>query len=326
MMPTMLYRAWFSEKCRVIFNALSISACCSTVGLWLCVNLMIEEYQLYWWYKRLYLINGDGNNITISIRIWYGLNIVWCSTGEHEYHAVMLWLIKWKNYLPVKVPDRKSLKQFASNSFASKLILRISIAPLCFDALGVKSKSRIYSWILRIMTIRLFQRLSIKICRPLPIFRPKMACARRHHGILKLAWYCDEIPRIWTGLDEWKIPHTDSQCCEWTKEGWEFYLSSIISYTLSCSGISYNYHSSLRCFPPIGIDTQGLLNPNQTIIYMIQNLMVALTCALICSFLPALEEKLAEKVERLSKINVTPVPKVIFILLKSSCLTGLIGL
>lgn len=69
-------------------------------------------------------------------------------------------------------------------------------------------------------------------------------------------------------------------------------------------------------FPSIRIDTQGLFNPNLNYkLYMIPALMVMLL-TLICGFLPALNVVSEKEVGTIEQINVTPVPKFLFILAK----------
>ena len=146
---------------------------------------------------------------------------------------------------------------------------------------------------------------------------------KKAYGILKLnGGYCDgNSAASGTGLDEWRrYPHTDSsQCCEWDKrEGWGvLYLSSIINDYAAELRSEYPATATVSgAFPSIGIDTQGLFNPNLNYkLYMIPALMVMLL-TLICGFLPALNIVSEKEVGTIEQINVTPVPKFIFILAK----------
>lgn len=66
----------------------------------------------------------------------------------------------------------------------------------------------------------------------------------------------------------------------------------------------------------VDVDTKGLFNPNLNYkIYMVPALMVMLL-TLICGFLPALNVVSEKEVGTIEQINVTPVPKFIFILAK----------
>lgn len=95
------------------------------------------------------------------------------------------------------------------------------------------------------------------------------------------------------------------------------YLSSIINDY--AAGLRSEYPATATvsgAFPSIGIDTQGLFNPNLNYkLYMIPALMVMLL-TLICGFLPALNIVSEKEVGTIEQINVTPVPKFIFILAK----------
>lgn len=69
-------------------------------------------------------------------------------------------------------------------------------------------------------------------------------------------------------------------------------------------------------FPAMRIDTQGLFNPNLNYkLYMVPALMVMLL-TLICGFLPALNVVGEKEAGTIEQINVTPVPKFVFILAK----------
>ena len=95
------------------------------------------------------------------------------------------------------------------------------------------------------------------------------------------------------------------------------YLASIIS----------DYSTELRseypdaafvsgAVPTIRIDTLGLFNPNLNYkLYMIPALM-AMLLTLLCGFLPALNIVSEKEVGTIEQINVTPVPKFMFILAK----------
>ena len=95
------------------------------------------------------------------------------------------------------------------------------------------------------------------------------------------------------------------------------YLSSIINDY--AAELRSEYHTTATvsgAFPSIDIDTQGLFNPNLNYkLYMIPALMVMLL-TLICGFLPALNIVSEKEVGTIEQINVTPVPKFIFILAK----------
>lgn len=68
--------------------------------------------------------------------------------------------------------------------------------------------------------------------------------------------------------------------------------------------------------PSIRIDTQGLFNPHLDYkLYMIPALM-AMLLTLICGFLPALNVVSEKEVGTIEQINVTPIPKFVFILAK----------
>ena len=95
------------------------------------------------------------------------------------------------------------------------------------------------------------------------------------------------------------------------------YLSSIINDYAAELRSEYPATATVSgAFPSIGIDTQGLFNPNLNYkLYMIPALMVMLL-TLICGFLPALNIVSEKEVGTIEQINVTPVPKFIFILAK----------
>ena len=95
------------------------------------------------------------------------------------------------------------------------------------------------------------------------------------------------------------------------------YLSSIINDYAAELRSEYPTTATVSgAFPSIGIDTQGLFNPNLNYkLYMIPALMVMLL-TLICGFLPALNIVSEKEVGTIEQINVTPVPKFIFILAK----------
>lgn len=95
------------------------------------------------------------------------------------------------------------------------------------------------------------------------------------------------------------------------------YLSSIINDYAAALRSEYPATATVSgAFPSIGIDTQGLFNPNLNYkLYMIPALMVMLL-TLICGFLPALNIVSEKEVGTIEQINVTPVPKFIFILAK----------
>ena len=95
------------------------------------------------------------------------------------------------------------------------------------------------------------------------------------------------------------------------------YLSSIINDYAAELRSEYPATATVSgAFPSIGIDTQGLFNPNLNYkLYMIPALMVMLL-TLICGFLPALNIVSEKEVGTIEQINVTPVPKFIYILAK----------
>ena len=71
-----------------------------------------------------------------------------------------------------------------------------------------------------------------------------------------------------------------------------------------------------EAIPSIRVDTKGLFNPNLNYkLYMIPALMVMLL-TLICGFLPALNVVSEKEMGTIEQINVTPVPKFVFIIAK----------
>ena len=95
------------------------------------------------------------------------------------------------------------------------------------------------------------------------------------------------------------------------------YLSSIINdYAAELRSEHLEAATVSGTFPSIQVDTQGLFNPNLNYkLYMIPALMVMLL-TLICGFLPALNVVSEKEVGTIEQINVTPVPKFVFILAK----------
>ena len=95
------------------------------------------------------------------------------------------------------------------------------------------------------------------------------------------------------------------------------YLSSIINdYAAELRSEHPEAATVSGTFPSIQVDTQGLFNPNLNYkLYMIPALMVMLL-TLICGFLPALNVVSEKEVGTIEQINVTPVPKFVFILAK----------
>ena len=95
------------------------------------------------------------------------------------------------------------------------------------------------------------------------------------------------------------------------------YLSSIINdYAAELRSEHPEAATVSGAFPSIQVDTQGLFNPNLNYkLYMIPALMVMLL-TLICGFLPALNVVSEKEVGTIEQINVTPVPKFVFILAK----------
>lgn len=68
--------------------------------------------------------------------------------------------------------------------------------------------------------------------------------------------------------------------------------------------------------PSIKVDTQGLFNPNLNYKLYIVPALVVMLLTLICGFLPALNIVSEKEVGTIEQINVTPVPKLVFILAK----------
>lgn len=95
------------------------------------------------------------------------------------------------------------------------------------------------------------------------------------------------------------------------------YLASIVNdYAAELRSERPETATVSGAFPSIRIDTQGLFNPNLNYkLYMIPALMVMLL-TLICGFLPALNVVSEKEVGTIEQINVTPVPKFIFIIAK----------
>lgn len=95
------------------------------------------------------------------------------------------------------------------------------------------------------------------------------------------------------------------------------YLASIVNdYATELRSESPDAATATGTFPSIRIDTLGLFNPNLNYkLYMIPALMVMLL-TLICGFLPALNVVGEKEAGTIEQINVTPVPKFIFILAK----------
>ena len=91
------------------------------------------------------------------------------------------------------------------------------------------------------------------------------------------------------------------------------YLSSIINdYAAELRSEHPEAATVSGTFPSIQVDTQGLFNPNLNYkLYMIPALMVMLL-TLICGFLPALNVVSEKEVGTIEQINVTPVPKFVF--------------
>ena len=95
------------------------------------------------------------------------------------------------------------------------------------------------------------------------------------------------------------------------------YLSSIINDYAAELRSEYPATATVSgAFPSIGIDTQGLFNPNLNYkLFMVPALMVMLL-TLICGFLPALNIVGEKEAGTIEQINVTPVGKFTFILAK----------
>lgn len=95
------------------------------------------------------------------------------------------------------------------------------------------------------------------------------------------------------------------------------YLASIINdYSTELRLEKPNAVSSFGAVPSIRVDTLGLFNPNLNYkLYMIPALM-GMLLTLICGFLPALNVVSEKEVGTIEQINVTPIPKFVFILAK----------
>lgn len=95
------------------------------------------------------------------------------------------------------------------------------------------------------------------------------------------------------------------------------YLASIINdYSQQLHSESGNVAASAGMLPSIRIDTLGLFNPNLNYkLYMIPALM-AMLLMLLCGFLPALNVVSEKEIGTIEQINVTPVPKFVFIFAK----------
>lgn len=95
------------------------------------------------------------------------------------------------------------------------------------------------------------------------------------------------------------------------------YLASIITdYAAKLRSERPEAATVSSALPSIRIDTYGLFNPNLNYkLYMIPALMVMLLTS-ICGFLPALNVVSEKEVGTIEQINVTPVPKFVFILAK----------
>lgn len=95
------------------------------------------------------------------------------------------------------------------------------------------------------------------------------------------------------------------------------YLASIVNDYSAEMRLEYpQVAAASGVIPSIKVDTKGLFNPNLNYkLYMIPALMVMLL-TLICGFLPALNIVSEKEMGTIEQINVTPVPKFVFIIAK----------
>ena len=95
------------------------------------------------------------------------------------------------------------------------------------------------------------------------------------------------------------------------------YLASIVNdYSTEMCSEYPQVAAASGVIPSIKVDTKGLFNPNLNYkLYMIPALMVMLL-TLICGFLPALNIVSEKEMGTIEQINVTPVPKFVFIIAK----------